>query len=227
MGFAEYGARKLTNSRGKRLEHGDYKLSIPVTRRRDEADNSAASCKPCPDIAQSAEGRLCHFPECGDSVHCCWGQRGGGMHQLGSSAIVSVWVCIHVSEWDRDRGDQECWAEWAHNDLYEAVLETMKAIPLGAERLHSWYTSVIRAGGKRYFNFSVSLPRNKRWFCAVMIVSFFVCVDLELCKAAVSLGFQVSNLHLKKPRCGSFSDGIWCDQTESFDGKEVVPTVRV
>lgn len=75
-----------------------------------------------------------------------------------------------MSEWDRDRGDQECWGEWAHNDLYEAVLETMKAIPLGTERLHSWHTSV---SGKRYFNFSVSLPRNKRRFCAAMIVSLF------------------------------------------------------
>lgn len=42
--------------------------------------------QPCPDKPQSAEGRLCHFPECSDSMHCCWGATSWG----------ALWVCLYT-----------------------------------------------------------------------------------------------------------------------------------
>lgn len=42
--------------------------------------------QPCPDKPRSAEGRLCHFPECSDSMHCCWGATSWG----------ALWVCLYA-----------------------------------------------------------------------------------------------------------------------------------
>ena len=93
--------------------------------------------QPCPDECQSAERRVCHFPERSDSMHCCWGQPAGELSEC-------VCVCLYTRVWMGRglRGSGMLGWVGIRSCVWHCVCDTMKATTLSSKRLHSWWSSV-------------------------------------------------------------------------------------
>lgn len=117
-----------------KLYHYGIKLCRLQLCSEDAADSNAASCSPVQTNPSQLRVDCVTFQSVVTACIVVGGRPAGELCEC---------VCIHAFQWAGDWGDQECWGEWAYNDVYEAVCETMKAIPLSSESLHSWQTSVI------------------------------------------------------------------------------------
>lgn len=100
------------------------------------SDSGAASCSR-PDKCQSAERRVCHFPERSDSMHCCWGRPAGELSEC-------VCVCLYTTVWMGRglRGSGMLGWVGIRSCVRLCVCDTMKANTLTSKELHSWQSSV-------------------------------------------------------------------------------------